>query len=104
MPIRPSPTTPTSSWLLKASHVEHHGLQVAHVEHRVPAADASPAALSARGAAEGLVRFPVVGRVVHDDVADAEVVDITKCALQTRRVDSCLQSEVRVVCNGQGLL
>src|SRR5439155_24850370 len=85
-PILPRPTTPTASCLLKASDIEHNGLQVTHVEHRVPAPDAAPTALRAGRAAERLVRFPVVGRVVHDDIADAEVVDITKRALQARCV------------------
>src|SRR5204862_1825882 len=62
--------------LLEAADVEHDRLQVGHVEHRVAAADPPPAAARPARAAERLVRLPVVGRVVDDDVPDAEVVDV----------------------------
>src|SRR6476659_3549401 len=96
VPIRPRPATPTASSLLKASDVEHDRLQVAHVEHRVPPADAAPAALRAGRSSERLVRLPVVGGVVHDDVANAQVVDEPEGALQARRVDRRLKAQVRV--------
>src|SRR6478672_9438964 len=104
VPILPSPTTPTASSLLKASHVEHHGLQVAHVEHRVAAADPAPAALRARSSSERLVRLPVVGRVVDDDVADAQAVDEPEGAFEARRVDGRLEPEMRIVRDGERLV
>src|SRR5512133_2806420 len=95
--------THTSRCLLNASDIEHRGPEVANVQHRVAPTDAAPAALSAGRAAEGLVRFPVVGRVVHDDVADLQVVDKAERTFEARRVDGSLKPEVRVVRNRERL-
>jgi hypothetical protein len=50
------------------------------------------------------VRLPVVGRVVDDDVADAQVVEVSERPLEALRVDGGLQPQVRIVRDGERLV
>src|SRR5262245_23265478 len=90
--------------LVQATDVEDDRLQVAHVEHRVAPADPAPAALRAGSTAERLVCLPVVGRVVDHDVADTKVVEIAERTREAGRVHGGLETEMRVVGDGERLL
>jgi hypothetical protein len=70
--------------LVARAEVEHDRLQVGHVEHRVAPTDSAPAGARPRGAAERLLRLPVIGGVVDDDVAGR-----AGCRRSGRRASGC---------------
>ena len=63
-----------------------------------------PAGARAGGVAERLVGLPVVGRVVDDDVPDAQGVQVAEGALEASCVHGRLQPEVGVVDDGERLV